>query len=107
MSNCSLGDDWDELERKAAKCKHLRHKLSIIANFFLPTADKKTIEIKKTKGNDSDDSDARPKKKSAPSKAPAKGSSSGKKAPAKAPAKAPPKTNGKSAANGKKSAGKR
>jgi hypothetical protein len=63
-------------------------------------ADKKTIEIKKSKGDDSDDSDARPKK------APAKGSG---KAPAKAPAKnstkATQKTSGtKHATNGKSSA---
>jgi len=53
-------------------------------------ADKKAQEAKKTKGNESDDSDARPKKK-----APPKG-----KAPAKPPAKngkvaKKPKTNGK------------
>jgi hypothetical protein len=58
----------------------------------LLAADKKTQETKKVKGNDSDDSDARPKKK-----APPKG---------KAPAKPTTKTNGKSAgkakANGKR-----
>lgn len=55
-------------------------------------ADKKAQEAKKVKGNESDGSDARPKKK-----APPKG---------KAPAKPPAKTNGKAAgkpkANGKR-----
>lgn len=58
-------------------------------------ADKKAQEAKKVKGNESDGSDARPKKK-APPKAPPKG-----KAPAKPPAK-----NGK-AANKPKANGKR
>jgi hypothetical protein len=77
----------------------------IFANISLP-ADKKTIEIKKSKGDDSD-SDARPKKK-ASAKASAKGSGKGHaKAPTKAPTKAHTKTNGKAAVNGKKSSGKR
>ena len=58
----------------------------------LLAADKKAQEVKKTKGNESDDSDARPKKK-----APPKG-----KAPAKPPAKTNGKVAGKSKANGKR-----
>lgn len=58
----------------------------------LLAADKKSQETKKVKGNDSDDSDARPKKK-----APPKG-----KAPAKPTTKANGKTAGKAKANGKR-----
>lgn len=57
----------------------------------LLAADKKAQEVK-TKGNESDDSDARPKKK-----APQKG-----KAPAKPPAKANGKVARKPKANGKR-----
>jgi len=58
----------------------------------LLVADKKAQETKKTKGNESDGSDARPKKK-----APPKG-----KAPAKPSAKANGKVARKSRANGKR-----
>ena len=86
----SEGDDWDELERKAARCKcYLVHPGSAPVTSL--AADKKTQEGKKVKGNDSDDSDARPKK------APPKG-----KAAAKPPAKANGKVSGKAKANGKR-----
>jgi hypothetical protein len=69
------GEDWDELERKAAKCKaHLiysRHEL------ISPTADKKRTEGGR-KDEDSDDS-TRPKKKApAKSKPQAKANGKGK-----------------------------
>lgn len=87
-SDFSEGEDWDELERKAAKCKWN----SYVPDLFLVTvlsADKRTQDGKKGKGNESDHSDARPKK------VPPKG---------KASAKPPARTNGKA---GAKSNGKR
>lgn len=67
----SDGEDWDELERKAAKgqCLVSQYHLHMLT---FATADKKRIET--GKGHESDDSD-RPKKKAAP-----KGKTNGKKA---------------------------
>ncbi len=71
------GEDWDELERKAAKCKaHLisnGHEPELIST----TADKKRTEVG-LKGDESDDSE-RPKKKApAKSKHHPKASANGK-----------------------------
>lgn len=73
------GEDWDELERKAAKCKS-NFNLQVSTNWTNSTADKKRVEGGQGKGDDSDDSD-RPKKK--------------------APAKSKSKSQGKPPANGK------
>jgi hypothetical protein len=72
------GEDWDELERKAAKCKaHLTssgHEPELIST----SADKKRTEGGRNKDDESDDSD-RPKKKApAKSKPHAKASANGK-----------------------------
>lgn len=88
-SDFSEGEDWDELERKAAKCKW-----NSASNYFLLrltslAADKKVQEEKKAKGDELDGSNSRTKR------APPKG---------KVPAKPQTKTNGKV---GKKSNGKR
>jgi len=69
-SDFSDGEDWDELERKAAK------------------SDKKAQEIKKGKGNELDDSDSRPKR------APPKGKATAK-PQAKTNGKAGARSNGK------------
>jgi hypothetical protein len=69
------GEDWDELERKAAKCK--AHLIAIGHELISTTADKKRAEGGH-KGDESDDSD-RPKKKApAKSKPHAKASANGK-----------------------------
>lgn len=51
FTNSLLGDDWDELERKAAK------------------SDQKRADIKKSRGSDDDSDDDRTKKKKAAPKA--------------------------------------
>jgi len=58
-----VGDDWDELERKAAKCmfQYRSYKLTVLT--FKP-ADQKRAEGKKTGGSD-DSEDERPKKSGA------------------------------------------
>ena len=80
MSDVEIGDDWDELERKAAKCTlgafcRLKHRLTF------SVADKKRNEPNgKTREHYSDDSD-RPKKKGPAKKngaAPAKGKAAAK-----------------------------
>lgn len=61
------GEDWDELEKKAAKCKaNLFPKVQVATNCSNFTADKKRVEGGRTKDDESDDED-RPKKK-APAK---------------------------------------
>lgn len=70
-SEFSEGEDWDELERKAAK------------------SDKKAHEVKKTKDDESDDSGTRRKKKGPP-----KGKAPGK-PPARANGKGGAKSNGR------------
>ena len=74
---CS-GEDWDELERKAAKCKaHLissGHEPELIST----SADKKRAEGGRTKDDESDDSDQPKKKAPAKSKPHAKASANGK-----------------------------
>lgn len=87
----SEGDDWDELERRAAKCEWISRVVDSASVTFL-AADKRTQETKKVKGNESDGSDARPKKK-----APPKG-----KASAKPTTKTNGKATGKPKANGKR-----
>jgi len=87
----SDGEDWDELERRAAKCEWFSHMVDSVLVTFL-AADKKALEVKKTKGDESDGSDARPKKKAAP-----KG-----KVSAKPSTKTNGKVTGKSKANGKR-----
>ena len=58
-----VGDDWDELERKAAKCMFQcrTYKLTVLT---FKTADQKRAEGKKTGGSD-DSEDERPKKNGA------------------------------------------
>ena len=71
------GEDWDELERKAAKCKAVLISSGHEPALISITADKKRTEGGR-KDDDSDDSD-RPKKKApAKSKAQAKASANGK-----------------------------
>ncbi|KAJ7871485.1 FACT complex subunit SPT16 [Mycena olivaceomarginata] len=65
-SDDSEGEDWDELERKAAKCKHL------------PRPQTRRWRGQKNE-DDSDDSDSdRPKKKKSPAKAKTNGKPNGK-----------------------------
>lgn len=59
----NAGDDWDELERKAAKCMGPLLNLYFILTLCIP-ADLKRAEGTKRDG-DSDSDDDRPKKKSA------------------------------------------
>ena len=61
------GDDWDELERKAAKCAYLyvlaRHGLVLTGWCFCVAADSKRAEAAKARGESNDSDDGRSKKK--------------------------------------------
>ena len=59
-----LGDDWDELEKKAAKCVYFSYLLDY-SPLMRETADKKRVE---GGGGASDSDDDKPKKKKAPVK---------------------------------------
>ena len=59
-----VGEDWDELERKAAKCELLPFHPSL-CNLFNAPADQKRVEGATGRGGDSDsDNSDKPKKKS-------------------------------------------
>lgn len=78
------GDDWDELERKAAKCTcHVRmvwvNMLVLTRVRFCVTADSKRAEGAKARGESDDSDNDRPKKKGAQKGAKgAKGKANGK-----------------------------
>lgn len=56
------GDDWEELERKAAKCTYINHRPSFLILICKPADSKRAAEAKGTHG-DSESDDDRPKKK--------------------------------------------
>lgn len=62
------GEDWDELERKAAKCACSFFLVTgfayalVLTSFVFNVADKKRAELGKGHGSDDDDDDDRPKK---------------------------------------------
>jgi hypothetical protein len=66
------GDDWDEMERKAAKCEGFSAFLLVSANLLHLIADKKKLE--NGKGHRSDDDDSPRKKKPAHKSGKASGS---------------------------------
>jgi hypothetical protein len=80
VSHTVAGEDWDELERKAAKCKRLPFiSPSVFLTPLLPKADLKRADGGAKKRDDSDDSDSdRPKKKKSPAKAKTNGKPNGK-----------------------------
>ncbi|EIW85375.1 FACT complex subunit SPT16 [Coniophora puteana RWD-64-598 SS2] len=69
----SDGDDWDELERKAAKCKLISYSNNPVLMF---PADAKHAEVKGGRGSDSEDE--RPKKKKGAAASGSKGRANGK-----------------------------
>ena len=75
------GDDWDELERKAAKCTYVlaRHGLVLIGSCFCVVADSKRAEAAKARGESDESDDGRSKKKKGGAAAKgAKGKANGK-----------------------------
>jgi hypothetical protein len=61
-NNLIIGDDWDELERKAAKGNKATFSLRYTFLNHLLIADQRTVEGKKAAGSDGSDNERRKKK---------------------------------------------
>ena len=76
------GDDWDELERKAAKCTYLcvlaRFGLVLTGSCFCVAADSKRMEAAKARGESDGSDDGRSKKKGGATAKGAKGKANAK-----------------------------
>lgn len=72
------GDDWDELERKAAKCTCQVSVGYLVLTSVCVAADSKRAEAAKSRGESDESDDDRPKKKKGAAAKGAKGKANGK-----------------------------